>query len=332
MRSVDLFQSTCQVVPELEVDALEPGIHRLAVDLVHDGAGRALRLPVLVVRGAHPGPIFGVTAAIHGDELNGIKVIQRVAHELDPAELRGTVVGCPVLNLPGYMVNERTLREGMDLNRLMPGRPDGNAGQVYAHRLMTRIINRFNYLVDLHTASFGRVNALYVRANMHFPVPAKMAMLQSPQIIVHNESDDGTLRRAAMLAGIAAITVEVGNPLLFQRELIIHSLRGVQNVLRYLEMIPGVETVGGALPVVCRRSYWIYTQHGGVLDVGPEVTERVAAGDCIARVTNLFGDLIAEYHAPEDGIVIGRSTNPVCETGARVLHLGVIGTPEPQGA
>lgn len=322
----ELFHSECEIVPALDIEALPAGAtHRLGVRLVDDGVGNPVHVPVLVARGAQPGPVFGITAAVHGNELNGIRVIHQLFAALDHAALSGTVVGCPVVNVPAYLANQRLFRTGHDLNRLMPGKAHGHVGQIYAHRLMAKIVDRFDYLIDLHTASLGRVNSLYVRANLKHHIARKMAWLQDPEIIVHNESADGTLRRAAMDRGIPAITVEVGNPLLFQRRLIRDSLAGLKSVLAHLKMIPDGEAPSSGEPVVCRRSYWIYAQHGGLLDVFPDVVQMVQKGERIARISNVFGDVVAEYTAPESGVVIGRNSNPICETGGRVLHLGVVG-------
>ena len=324
---VELFQTECELVDNLDVESLAPGIHRLALRLTQDGAGRPCHIPVLVARGVASSPVFGITAAIHGNELNGVRVIQRIFADLDPAKVNGVIVGCPILNLPGYLNNHRYLGHE-DLNRLMPGKPNGSPGQVYAYRLMTRLIDRFSYLVDLHTASFGRVNALYVRVSMTDARAARMAQLMSPEIIVHNDSDDGTLRRAAMKLGMPAITVEVGNPLRFQARMIASSIAGIRRMMADLGFTPGHVDPPKSPPVICSRSRWIHAEHGGLLEVLPDVTDRVTQGQVVARVSNVFGQKIAEYLAENDGIVIGRSSNPVCQTGSRILHVGTVSTRE----
>ena len=56
---------------------------------------------------------------------------------------------------------------------------------------MEKVVKVFEYHVDLHTASFGRINSYYVRADMKDPVTAKMTDLMFPQIILHNSGQDG---------------------------------------------------------------------------------------------------------------------------------------------
>jgi hypothetical protein len=314
-------------VDRLRVGDVEPGTEgRRLVRVGEDALGRSLCVPVLIARGLHSGPVVGLTAAVHGNELNGVPAIHRLFQTLDPEALHGTVVGVPIVNIPAYLSRKRTLPEGVDLNRLMPGDERGSLGRQYAFHLRTRVIEHLDDLVDLHTASFGRVNALYVRADLTHPVARRMALWQGAEIVVHNEAGDGTLRGAAMAAGIPAITVEVGDPQRFQRRLIRGSVSGLSNVLAGLGLFPGHAPEATDAPVVCGRSRWIHAQHGGLLEVFPSVGDPVAKGAPLARVTSVFGDIVAEYTAPEAGVVVGKSTDPVCESGARVLHLGIPST------
>lgn len=316
-------------VEALAIDRIPRGTTaRLRIDMVRNGMGDMIRLPAFVVRGAEDGPVLGVTAAMHGNELNGVRIVQRLLSELSPSSMRGTFVAVPVVNIPGFLANEREFNDGYDLNRVMPGRERGTSSQVYAHRVVERVVRHFDYLVDLHTASFGRVNSLYVRADLTNPVTSHLAYLQSPQIIVHNKGSDGTLRSAAADLGIHAITLEVGDPQRFQRSLIRSSLRGILNAMEHLRMLDDGEPEPGNTPVICGKSYWLYTDRGGILDVLPAVTDRVEKGQLIARVTNLFGDVVREYRAPESGVVVGKSVNPVNQAGSRILHLGIEGLPD----
>ncbi len=312
-------------VRALEVEALPRGRRaRLFVELVQDATAQPVSVPVLVARGQRDGPVLGITAALHGNELNGIPVVHRLMESLDLRSLHGTVVGVVVTNVPGFLHNQRRFPDGTDLNHIMPGRPDGNDPEVYAHRLLERVVRHFDYLIDLHTASFGRINSLYVRADLMHPMTARMAYLHRPQIILHNPPSDGTLRGQAMALGIPAITVEIGDPHVFQPRHIRSTLAGIRRVLVELGMTPHRFVRAGDAPIVCEASKWLYTDSGGLLRVLPDVAECVREGTVIARQRNLFGQLVREYHAPHDGVVIGKSVNPIGQTGARILHLGRI--------
>lgn len=317
------------VLSELDLDAAPPqSISRFWLDLVHDAFGEPVRIPVLVARGKEDGPVCGITAAIHGNEVNGIPVIHRVFERLDPSRLRGTLVGVPVSNVQAFQLRQRRTDDGTDLNHLFPGRPDGREAEVYVARFFERVIRRFDLLLDLHTASFGRVNCLYVRADLSGDETARMALRQRPHVIVHNPPHDGTLRGACDEVGIHAITVEIGNPGRFQREYVKRSTIGVRSVLADQGMIPRRAVSPGDPPIICTSSSWLRTDHGGLLEVAVKVTDLVEEGQPVARLKDPFGRVTAEYAAPHAGVVIGHSVDPVAQTGARILHLGRVAPPD----
>lgn len=316
------------VVDELDIEQIPKGTRsRMMVDLIHDGLGRSLRLPVMVARGKSAGPVLGLTAALHGNELNGIPVIHRLFETLDLKALRGTVIGVVVVNVPAYLNNQRTFDDRTDMNHVMPGKPNGSIADIYAYRFVQRIIKRFEYLIDLHTASFGNVNSLYVRTDMTHEVTAKMAYLQKPQIILHNSPSDRTLRGTAMDLGIPSITVEIGDPQVFQPRRITASVTGVKRVMAEIGMLPKRSLKADIQPVLCSRSAWMYADQGGLLEVLPKPTALVKSDEVVALQRNIFGEVICQYRAPHEGIVIGKNMNPVAQTGARILHLGVLSSP-----
>lgn len=322
--------ASAETVSKLDLEALPAGVHRLALTLMEDALSQPVRLPVIVARGVKPGPVVGVTAAVHGDEINGVRTIHHLFECIDPAELGGTVVGVTVVNVPAYLRSRRRFPDATDLNRIMPGREDGNASQIYAARFDREVLARFQYLIDLHTASFGRVNSLYVRADLTDPNAAALARAIGADIIVHNAGSDGTMRASAASRGITAITVEIGDPLVLDRGKIRTSHIGIRDVLENLGMVPRDQQQASRHAVECGHSYWLHTDTGGLLEVLPEVTAQVEVGAPIAHLFDPWGQRLRTYHAPESGVVIGRSSNPVAPTGARILHLGIIGPPASQ--
>lgn len=295
--------------------------------LIDDGFGNPICIPVIVARGMEDGPTLGLTAAVHGNELNGIPVIQRLFNEMEIDELKdlkGTIVGVPVVNVPSYMRKKRRFNDGTDLNHIMPGKKDGNNSQIYAYRFIEKLVKNFDFLLDLHTASFGRINSYYVRADMDQPATAELAILQNAEIIVHNPPSDGTLRGAADELGIPAITLEVGNPSIFQKRLIRSGIVGIHNVLCHLGMIDDEIEKPEKETVICKHSYWLYTDMGGLLNIHANLLDRLEAGQDIGHLRDIFGRKLKDYEAPEAGIVVGKSVSPVNQTGGRILHLGIL--------
>ncbi len=292
--------------------------------IISDGLGSPICIPLMVAKGIHEGPVLGLTAAVHGNEINGIPVIQRLFAEVDVSELSGTIIGVPVVNVPSFIRKKRRFNDGVDLNHIMPGKVGGNVSEIYAHRFVNRLVKHFDYLIDLHTASYGRINSYYVRADMEQASTRQLAMLQNADIIVHNPPFDGTLRGAADAMGIPAITVEVGNPGVFQKRLIRSGHEGIHNVLCHLNMIEDDLEPANKPTILCKKSYWIYTERGGLLTVHANLVESLEKGQKMATLRNVYGQTLTEYTAPENGVVIGKSVSPVNQSGGRVLHLGVV--------
>ncbi|NJC25782.1 succinylglutamate desuccinylase/aspartoacylase family protein [Neolewinella antarctica] len=313
------------IIEDLSEAKVEPGTtQRFWLKIISDGLGEPVKIPILYARGLTDGPVLGLTAAVHGDELNGIRVIQRLFDDLPVKEIRGTVIGVLVVNVPGFFRQQRFFSDGVDLNHMMPGREGGNASQLYAHRVLERIVKHFDYILDLHTASRGRTNSYYIRADMSAESTRQLAMLQNPQLIVHNPPSDGTLRGAAAEAEIPAITLEVGNPGVYQKRLIRSGLAGIHNVLSHLGITDDEIEPAETPPILCRKSYWLYTDAGGLLTVEVELLQVVKAGEVVAVLRDVFGRVKKKFQAPENGVVIGKSTMPVNSSGGRILHLGIV--------
>lgn len=291
--------------------------------IVNNGIGEPIRIPLLIARGKKEGPTLGLTAALHGNELNGIPIIQRIFEELNVEDLCGNLVGVLIVNVPGLLLEQRKFNDGVDLNRIAPGKFNGNTSELYINRIIERIVKEFDYQIDLHTASFGRVNSYYVRADMNCPTTSRMARLQNPEIILNNPPNDGTLRGQSAKQGIKTITPELKDPHIFQYDVIEDGLVGIKNVLYDLKMLPGQIVCPVKSTILCERSYWIYTDEGGLLTVYPGLGKFLQKGDLIAEVKTIFGKVIRQYHAPENGIVIGKSVNPINQSGSRILHLGI---------
>ena len=268
------------------------------------------------------GLLLGLSAAVHGNELNGIPVIHEVFRQLDLETLRGAVIAPVVVNVPGFRLHQRALDQGTDLNTVFPGRSRGNEAQVYAHRVLKRLIRPMDRLVDLHTASFGRINSLYARADMDDPIARRMAYLLRPQLILHNRASDRTLRGNAMKLETPAVTLEIGDPQRFQPQYIRSSVQGIRRILGDAGMLPKRKMTLGPPPVVCERSKWSYTDRGGLLTVRPKLLDKLKKGDVIANLVDAFGEPVCDYRAPEDGVVIGKSVNPAGPTGSRIAHIG----------
>lgn len=320
-----------KLVEKIDIELLEnKKIHKLWLQVGEDNTESPIKVPVLIAKGDGTSKVLGLTAAIHGNELNGIAIIHQLFSKVDVTKLKGTIVAIPGLNTLAISKNQRKFIDGVDLNRIFPGKPQGNGSEQMAYKIGKKIIPLFDYHVDLHTASFGRINSLYGRGDMHDDTLAGMLQVLEPDIVVSNKgkasfgSASGlTMRAFAISKGVKSITMEYGNPQVYQKDMIARGVKGLKNLIVHLGLMEG-EIVIPTIENICSKSYWIYTDKGGYLNIIVSLNQKIQKGEIIAVLRNSFGELIANYKAPEDGIVIGKSTNPVNMSGGRIIHLGIL--------
>jgi len=326
-------QSEIKNISDINLEKIPSNqISKYWLKLLDNGLSQPISIPIIIVKGKNSWPVLGLTAAIHGNELNGIKVIQEVIESIDVKAFNGTIIAIPGLNQVSVTQDRRRFLDEEDLNRNFPGKKKGNRSQQYVWQINDKILSKLDYLIDMHTASFGRVNSLYVRGDMTNEKIKQMALLQDADIILKNKgvpstgvsnSATRTMRAEAIIKGIPTITVEYGNPQVYQPEMISRGVQGVKNVLNWLKMqafkTPQLKSVK-----ICKKSYWIYVDQGGLLDIPVKLNQIVEKDEVIGVLRNPFGDIIKTYKSPERGVVIGKSTNPVNMSGGRIIHLGIL--------
>ena len=284
--------------------------------------GIAAPTPVLVVNGTRPGPTVCLTAAVHGDELNGIEIVRSVLYDLSPDNLAGTVIGVPIVNLQGFRRSSRYLPDRRDLNRYFPGNSTGSSASRIADSFFREVISHCDALVDLHTGSFHRTNLPQLRADLSNPQVARLTEKFGATVVLHSSGARGTLRRAATDAGIPAVTLEAGEPTRVQNDAVRHGKRGIMTLLNELKMVRRVTFWGSREPVYY-RSTWIRADRGGVLISKVELGERVKLGDVLGTVTDPITNVQNSLVASADGRVLGMALNQFVMPGFAAYRLGI---------
>ncbi len=284
--------------------------------------GIAVPTPVLVVNGAKPGPVLCLTAAIHGDELNGIEVVRRVLYDLQPEELSGTVIGVPIVNLQGFRRASRYLPDRRDLNRYFPGNPRGSAASRLAYSFFTEVITHCNALVDMHTGSFQRTNLPQLRANLEIPQIVELTQGFGSTVVLHGGGAKGTLRRAASDAGIPTVTLEAGEPARVQATDVAHSTKGVMTLLNELGMYDSATDWGNREPVYY-RSKWVRAESGGVLFSKVDLGDRVRRGELLGTITDPITNVQTELRASVKGRVLGMALDQFVMPGFAAFRIGI---------
>jgi predicted deacylase len=306
----------------LDVDILPGETQRLSWSATELFEGVPVATPVLVVNGALPGPTLCLTAAVHGDELNGIEMVRRVMHDLNPKKMRGAIIGVPIVNVQGFRRGSRYLPDRRDLNRYFPGNPTGSAAARIAHSFFTKVVDHCDALIDLHTGSFERANLPQLRADLRDPDVVTLTQGFGSMVILHSSPGVGTLRYAATMAGIPSVTLEVGGPLQLELNEVKHGVKGIHTLINTLGMVKKVRLWGNPEPVYYRSS-WVRANNGGILLSDVVLGSTVRKGDLLGTITDPMSNARSELVSPYSGRIIGMARNQVVMPGFAAFHIGI---------
>ena len=284
--------------------------------------GSAIPTPVLVAEGMAPGRTLCLSAAVHGDELNGIEIVRRVMYSLDPEKLSGRVIGVPIVNIQGFERHSRYLPDRRDLNRFFPGNPRGSSASRIAYSFFEQVVKHCDALVDLHTGSFHRTNLPQLRANLRDESVLEMTEGFGGLVILHSTGGPGTLRASAARAGVPAVTLEAGEPLRVDDKAVDHSVKALYSLLDDMGMYKRRSLWGSPEPTYY-GSMWVRADKGGMLLGDVKLGKRVKEGDVLGTVTDPITNVKQEILAPQSGRVIGMALNQFVMPGYAAFHLGV---------
>jgi predicted deacylase len=281
-----------------------------------------MTVPVEVVRGKKEGPILFVSAAVHGDEINGVEIIRRLLCRKSLNSIKGTLIAVPIVNVFGFNNKSRYLPDRRDLNRHFPGSETGSLTGQLAHVFMTEIVDKCTHGIDLHCAAINRANLPQIRACLDDEETQRMANAFKSPVILHSTLRDVSLREATRARNIPTLLFEGGEALRFNEKVIKSGLEGVISVMREIGMLRPVQKKTPAREVfVARSSHWIRAPHSGILAVKKTLGDRVRKGQVIGVVSDPFGKESFEITAKRTGIIIGIATLPLLNSGDAVFHV-----------
>ena len=283
--------------------------------------GTPLCMPVQVFCGRKAGPVLLVSAAVHGDELNGVEVIRRLLKQKILRSIRGTLIAVPIVNVHGYLNQSRYLPDRRDLNRSFPGSPKGSIAARMAHIFIGELVSKADYGIDLHTGAINRSNLPQIRANLDDPVTLELAKAFGTPAIINSNILDGSLRGCANDLGMPMLIYEAGEALRFDEVSIRAGNRGVINVMRHIGMLPRSKRKQVKTPLIARTMSWVRAPASGIVNNKVKLGDSVSEGESLAVVSDPLGDSEAAVVAPYDGIVIGRNNLPLAHEGDALFNV-----------
>ena len=283
--------------------------------------GEPISMPVQIVCGRREGPVLFVSAAIHGDELNGVEVIRRLLDRKALSSIRGTLLAVPVVNVHGFLDQSRYLPDRRDLNRSFPGSRKGSIAARMAHTFVNEILAQADFGIDLHTGAINRSNLPQIRANLDDEATRDFAGAFGVPVIINANIRDGSLRQCAADRGTPVLIYEAGEALRFDEVSIRAGLRGTINAMRHIGMLPPRQSTRQVTPVIASSTSWVRAPGSGIVTRKAELGARVTKGERLALIGDPLGDAVVSVVAPFDGIVIGRDNLPLAHEGDALFNI-----------
>ena len=281
----------------------------------------SLHMPVQVICGRKAGPVLFVSAAIHGDELNGVEIIRRLLKRKVLRSLKGTLIAVPIVNVHGFLNQSRYLPDRRDLNRSFPGSKKGSIASRLADLFIKQIVSKADLGIDLHTGAINRSNLPQIRANLDDPKTLELAKAFGVPVIINSNIRDGSLRACANDSGMPVLIYESGEALRFSEISIRAGTRGILNVMRQIGMLPKLRNAKQTTPVVARSTSWVRAPDSGIVTAKVKLGSSVRKDESMAVISSPLGDEEADVIAPFDGIVIGQSKLPLTHEGDALFNL-----------
>lgn len=268
-----------------------------------------------------------LTAAVHGDELNGVEIIRRVLRTLQPGNLSGTLLAVPVVNAYGFIGRSRYLPDRRDLNRSFPGSPKGSLAARLADILLTEVVKRAQIGIDLHTAAIHRVNLPQIRCEYTRRQRSReLSEAFGTEIVLNSPERTGSLRKSARELGVDVLVYEGGEGLRFDEFAIkaaVDGIAGVMLAIGMLELPEGVESRPARRrpQLFANASKWVRAPEGGVLRTAKRIGDAVTENEIIGYVSNPYEESDTEVRSPHRGLIIGRTTLPIVNMGDALFHV-----------
>ena len=303
-----------------EFDIL-PGEHRkieLPVAKLYTDAD--VSLPVHIIRAKKAGPTIFISAAVHGDELNGIEIIRRLIKRDKLKISKGTVIAVPMVNVYGVVNLSRYMPDRRDLNRCFPGSAKGSLAGRVAHIFMNEIVKHCDYGIDLHTGAIHRSNLPQIRANMEDAETKELAEIFGVPVVLNSKLVDGSLRASAVSNDTKVLLYEAGEALRFDEFSIRAGMKGITNVLKHLGMIRK-STTKKKVPFIANGSQWVRANGSGIVNNIANLGDQIIKGEVLAVIGTPYGEVIDSVIATHSGILIGKQNIPLVQEGEAMFHI-----------
>ncbi len=305
-------------------EIVHPGEHlTLALPLPEIYSCAPLHMPIKIAHGRLEGPCLLIIAAMHGNELNGTEIINRIFAYKGLGRLRGTVIMVPVMNVYGLLTRSRFLPGEIELDRSFPGSKIGNLASRMAHMFVKEIFSKADICIDLQTGGLNSSNLPQVYINKLDTEAEKLARLFNAPVISFGRAEKGRLRTYALKQSKPHLLYEAGEALRFDEYAIKVGLRGILNIMQGIGMLPNKKKNEDQLSsFIAEKNIWIRAATSGISHPNHKLGARVNRGETLCVIKDPFDTTSpVSVTSPEDAIIVGMNNLPLVHEGERLFQL-----------
>lgn len=282
-----------------------------------------LKVPVIVSRSIYDGPTVLLSAGLHGDELTGIEIVRQIIRRGINYPACGTIICIPLINVFGFVNQDRDFPDGRDLNRVFPGSANGSLASRFAYHLMQDIIPSVDYVIDFHAGGRSRFNVSQIRIEPNNPALDEVANAFLAPFLLYSENIDGSFREACDKVGVNYLLFEGGKALDIHEEVIEEGIQGTMRFLDNLNMLnPNFCSQIPYKPTVfIENSLWIRAQYSGLLHNYITNGTFVKEGAVLGIISDPYGTVEEPIIAPNDGYIICQNQAAIVFQGDAIYHI-----------
>ena len=308
---------------------------------VPPGSDGPLSIPVAVVHGSKPGPVLALVAGSHGTEYASIIALEKLIVMLDPAQISGTVIIIPLINIPSFEQKVPHLNpvDKKSMNRFYPGKTDGTQTERASYLITKQVVEQCDHLIDLHggdTDESLRPYSYWTRTGNERQDQISREMVLAfglDHIIISTERPKDPqasryLENTATTRGKPSITAEAGHAGTVESDDVNALVNGCLNVMRYLKMMAGTVPMVQS-PVWIEKVTTLASEQTGIFYPLVKRGTYVEQGMKIGYVTDYFGNVIFEARAPAAGVVLYVCAVPSMTKAATIANIGVVARQSP---
>lgn len=306
-------------------ETIHPGEQvSLALPLPEMFSCAPMYMPIKVVHGKQAGPCLVVIAAMHGNELNGTEIVNRLLQSSNLKKLKGTLIAVPIMNVYGFINKTRVLPGNTSLATSFPGSQQGSHAARLAHLFCSEIFSLADYCIDLQTGWANHSNLPQVFVTDDNQQEHELAHAFSAPVISEVGAQKGSLRAHANNKKIPHLVYEAGEAMRFDESSIRIGVKGIVNVMRHIGMLPAPSKTN---PVkqksfLMRDTRWVRSPTSGINYSSIKLGQQVKKGELLSTIKDPFGagsDVLVQ--APFNGVVVSVNNLPLVYEGISLFQL-----------